>query len=145
MTTFETSVVIARPLDEVFAFTTDISNNIKWQKILVDAGLTKGDAIDVGSTYRYTVKFMGKRIETEAVVTDFQKNRLFSAKALRGPVAGEFQLEFEPVPAGTALTTRCRAELGFFRYTKPLALRLAKDQYRRDLDALKDILEDCPN
>jgi hypothetical protein len=85
---------------------------------------------------------MGKHIETEAVVTAFEKNRAFSAKTLRGPVAGEFHLEFEPVAAGTALTTRCRAELGFFKYTKPIALRLARDQYRRDLDALKNILED---
>jgi hypothetical protein len=141
MTTFETSVVIACPLEDVFAFTTDINNNIKWQKILVDAGLTHGETMDVGATYRYTVKFMGKRIETEAVVTAFEENRAFSAKTLRGPVGGEFHLTFESVYAGTALTTRCRAELGYFKYTKPIALRLAREQYRKDLDALKHILE----
>ncbi|WP_319523037.1 SRPBCC family protein [uncultured Desulfosarcina sp.] len=145
MTTFETSVVIARPLEDVFAFTTDISNNTKWQKILVDAGLTRGETMDVGATYRYTVKFMGKRIETEAVVTAFEENRAFSAKTLRGPVTGEFHLAFEPVYAGTALTTRCKAELGYFKYTKPIALRLAKEQYRKDLDALKHILEASPD
>jgi uncharacterized membrane protein len=141
MTKFESSVVIARPLEDVFAYTTDLKNNIKWQKILLDAGLTTGDTMDVGATYRYTVRFMGKRIETEAVVTAFEENRVFSAKTLCGPVTGEFQLEFEPVPAGTALTTRCQADIGYFKYARPLALRLAKEQYRRDLDRLKGILE----
>jgi hypothetical protein len=78
-----------------------------------------------------------------SVVTVFEENRAFSAKTLRGPVTGEFHLAFEPVYAGTALTTRCRAELGYFKYTKPIALRLAKKQYRKDLDALKDILEEA--
>ncbi len=141
MTSFETSVVIARPLEEVFAFTTDINNNIKWQRILVDTGFTHGEIMDIGTKYRYTVKFMGKRIETEAVVTAFEENRAFSAKTIKGPVTGEFHLSFEPVHSGTALTTRCRAELGYFKLTKPIALRLAREQYRKDLDALKRLLE----
>lgn len=141
MTSFETSVVIVSPVETVFAYITNINNNANWQKILVHAATTNGDILDVGATYSYTVRFMGKTIETEAVVTAFERNRLFSAKSLRGPVMGEFHLTFEPAAAGTALTTRCRAELGFFRFIGPLAIRFAKEQYRRDLNALKAILE----
>ena len=142
MTSFETSVVIACPLPQVFAYTTDIGNNVRWQKNLVDAGIIEGRTMAVGTTYRYTVRFMGKQIETEAVVTDFETNRIFSARTLQGPVAGEFHLHFESVTAGTAITTRCRAELGYFKFTKPLAVRLAKDIYRNDLNTLKEILEE---
>jgi uncharacterized membrane protein len=140
-TSFETSVVILCPLAEVFAYTTNLDNNNRWQKILVEAGITSGNGMGVGTTYRYTVSFMGKRIETEAVVTAFETNRIFSARSLKGPISGEFHLAYEAVTAGTALTTRCNAELGFFRFSKPLALHLAKDLYRRDLDMLKIILE----
>ena len=142
MTSFETSVVIICPLADVFTYTTNICNNIQWQKYLLEAGLITGDTMEVGTTYRYIVRFMGKRIATEAVVTAFEKDRIFSAKSLSGPVTGEFHLHFKAVTAGTAITTRCRAELGYFRYTKALAVRLAREQYRRDLNALKEILEE---
>lgn len=141
MISFETSVVIVSPLAEVFAYTTDIRNNINWQKSLQEAALTSGGSMAVGARYRYTVRFMGRRIETEVVVTAFEKDRVFSARALKGPISGEFNLHFERLPAGTVITTRCQADLGFFKFTKPLALRLAREQYRRDLDALKAILE----
>jgi hypothetical protein len=141
-TSFETSVVILCPLAEVFAYTTNLDNNTRWQKILVEACITSGSGMAVGTTYRYTVSFMGKRIETEAVVTAFETNRAFSARSLKGPISGEFHLVYEAVTAGTALTTRCYAELGFFRFSRPLAVRLARDQYRRDLSKLKSILEE---
>ena len=56
MMTAETSQVIARSPQDVFAFVADVRNDPKWHTDVTEAALTQGDGTSVGSVYTIKVK-----------------------------------------------------------------------------------------
>jgi hypothetical protein len=54
------SVLIARPLDEVFAFVGDVRNRPSWDDSVDSEELTSPEPIGVGSTVRTRLRSMGK-------------------------------------------------------------------------------------
>jgi polyketide cyclase/dehydrase/lipid transport protein len=71
MTNFESSIVINRPLVEVFAFLSDLENNLKWRTGMIEAKKTSAGPIGVGTTYRMSNNLFGRRVEGEAVVIEY--------------------------------------------------------------------------
>jgi Polyketide cyclase / dehydrase and lipid transport len=64
MARIETSLVINRPIEEVFAYITDQANQPTRQSRLLEAEKTSEGPIGVGTTWRLVAKFLGQRIET---------------------------------------------------------------------------------
>ncbi|MGB3717132.1 MAG: SRPBCC family protein [Candidatus Promineifilaceae bacterium] len=62
MTRVETSVVVNRPSEEVFAFVADVENNPLWQSGMQEAKITFEGPIDVGTTYSQLAKFLAGRL-----------------------------------------------------------------------------------
>ncbi len=57
----ETSVVINRPIEDVFNYSTDPGNTPEWQTGLLESRLTSAGPIGVGSTIRDVRMFMGRQ------------------------------------------------------------------------------------
>ena len=72
---FENSVIINRPVNKVFEFITDLNNNPIWQTDILELAMTSGGRFGLGSTYRCVNRFMGKRIETEGMITGYEPDR----------------------------------------------------------------------
>ncbi len=53
------SVLIDQPLEEVFAYITDVNNNSLWQSSTLETEQTSEGPIGVGTTYRSVSKFLG--------------------------------------------------------------------------------------
>ena len=137
----ETSTVINRPVEEVFAVVTNVENNPKWGSGLIEAIKTSDGPIGVGTTWRLVRKFLGQRIEGESEVTEYELNRNYVQKA-RSPFPVEIRQTYEAVEGGTRVNIALEAEPGgFFKLAEPLLKVTAK----RDLDAefanLKDLME----
>ena len=66
MATLELSIVINRPVDEVFAFVSNPENYPKWVASSSEVKITSAEPIGVGTTYRSVITVMGRRIESEA-------------------------------------------------------------------------------
>jgi uncharacterized protein YndB with AHSA1/START domain len=104
MRTITSSIVIERPIDEVFTFVTDARNNLLWQS---NSGLTAiqqqpDGPVGVGTRIVETREILGHASENRSEVTGYEPNRRYvrSQIAGSGPIArGEFT--FEPVPGGT--------------------------------------------
>jgi hypothetical protein len=60
----EHSVVIECPIEEVFAFTADPNNDALWESTTLEAERTSEGPLGVGTTFRNTTKFLGRRFDT---------------------------------------------------------------------------------
>ncbi len=139
----EVSTTINRPIEEVFALLSDFSNNPKWASGSVEAPKKTSDGpIGVGTTWHSVGKFLGRRIESDTEVTEFEANRKIAAKSKSGPFPVEFTMTLEPVDGGTRVSQTIEAEPGgFFKLAEPLLVTIARRQFQNDLDNLKDLME----
>ena len=142
MAKIETSIVINRPIEEVFAVLSDLENNAKWSSGFVEVKKTSEGPIGVGTTWRAIQKVLGQRIETEAELTEYEPNRKFAAKSKSGPIPVEVRQTFDPVEAGTRVSIEGQLEPGgFFKMAEPLVTRMLKRTLETDFANVKDLME----
>lgn len=141
MVTVEVSVLINRPIEEVFACLADEENNLKWRSGMVEAKKTSAGPIRVGTTYRMVNVVMGRRFEGEAEVVEYEPNRRYATKNKSGlPI--ETKRTFEPVDGGTRVTFAVNADLaGVFHSAEPLFASMGKRRLENDVADLKDLME----
>jgi len=138
---FENSVFIKHPVAQVFEFVTDFSNNAVWQTDILEIKMTSAGRIGSGSTYRCVNRFMGKRIETEGLVTEYEPHRRCCIEIRTGPITGTSVLAFEAVDGGTLFTTSGSLDLAFFKLARLLVKRKINQQLKNDMHKLKVVLE----
>ena len=142
MAHLETSITINRPSEEVFAFVVDPQNAVKWEGSVVDAANTSSGPIGVGTTQRYSFKFVGQKIESTSKITVYDAPRQFAWKSTAGPFPVSGGYTFESVPGGTRMIYRTDVEPGgFFKLAGPLLTRQMQSQLENDLKKLKQVLE----
>ena len=138
----ESSIVINRPPEEVFAFLSDKDNDPLWQSGVVEASKTSEGPWAVGSTGRNVNRFLGRQIESTWEITEYELNKKVSFKSTSGPMPYQGSWTLEPVENGTRYTVVFYAEIGgLFKLAEPLVLGMAKRQMETDLGNVKDLLE----
>ena len=139
---FELSIVINRPIEEVFGFLANLENDVKWRSEWVETKNTSGGVLGVGATFCLTGKFLGRRIPTVYEVTEYEPNRIAAWKTVSGPLPLKFQRTFERGEGGTRFTIKYEVEpRGFFKLAWPLITRMAKRQHEGDLRKVKELME----
>jgi uncharacterized membrane protein len=138
---FENSVVINQPVEKVFEFVTNINNNPKWQTDILELKLTTEGPLGLGSMYHCVNRFMGRRIETVGIITDYEPDNRCAFRIKSGTVTGESSFLFEPVNGGTKFTTIGDIELRYLKLAKVIVKHKIKQQLRNDMVKLKDLLE----
>ena len=137
---FEFSVDVGRPPSEVFDYITDADRLPEWQSSAVEAQW-QGEKAQ-GARIREVRKFLGRRMESELEVTEYEPDRRFALKTLSGPVPFSVTQMLEPRDGGTKITFVGEGEPGrFFRVAEPIVARVAERQFKGDYETLKDILE----
>ena len=137
------SVVVERPIEEVFAFTADPNNDALWQSTTLEAEQTSEGPVGAGATFRNTTKFLGRRFDTSYELTEYEPPREQRYRVTSGPIPGEIRYLFEPAGEGsTRFTQNFQAEVGgFFRLAEPLVARAIRRQMQADMATIKDVLE----
>lgn len=136
------SVVIRGPVDEVFAFVTAPENNIKWQSSTVETKRITPGPVGVCTKMSHVGKFMGRRVEVTATVTEFVPNHRYRYDSSFRSTAYFLRYTFEPVEEDTRLTLDTEMDLaGMFRMLAPLVARMTRSMYCKDLDTMKKVLE----
>ena len=142
MTRIERSIVIDKPIGEVFDFTHDLVNNPLWQTTVVEIEpLTEGP-MRVGSQWREVRRFLGKRIETVLELTEYEPSARSAVRMVSGPVPLTGTYEYEPVDGGTRFTVTGELDAhGFFKLAEPVFARITGRELEANLGHLKDLLE----
>ena len=105
------SVIIRRPISEVFAFVADGENASKWRsEHLLDISHVSGTG--VGTVYRQGVKGPGgRRIGADYELTAYEPSRRLGFKTTVGPVRPNGEFSFEETDDGTMVSLSLDAEL----------------------------------
>jgi uncharacterized protein YndB with AHSA1/START domain len=141
MARMEASVVINRPVEEVFAYVIDINNWSQWMGFS-GAEQTSEGPVGVGTTFKGVSEFMGRREEWTSEVTGYEPNRKVGMDMIWGPMSMDETLTFEPVEGGTRYTQVGEGETGgVFKVAGPILNRMMKKQLEDSLAKLKEILD----
>ena len=138
----EVTTTINRPVEDVFEALTRIENQPQWSSATLEAAQTSSGPVGVGSTARLVAKFLGRRIETQLRITEFEPNRKLSGESTGGPFPLQSTFTLDTDDGGTRVT--CTFDLqpgGFFKLAEPLVVTMAKRQLQGDLNNLKDLME----
>jgi carbon monoxide dehydrogenase subunit G len=143
MKTFENSIFINRPQQEVFDYLSNPANDPQWRSGAESAEWTSEGPPGVGSTYRSVDKLLGRKIESTIEVTIWDPPNQFGLKAVGGPLPFEGTITLESQESGTRLTQTGHAEFGgFFKIAEGLVGKQIEKQAVADFDALKLVLEE---
>lgn len=138
----EESVIVNRPVEEVFAYATDIERFPEWSALVRRAEKLSDGPTGLGTSLRTDVQFLGRQFTSEQVVTEYVPNRLFAGKSISGPIPMTITTAFEPSAGGTRVTQTIDGESrGFFGLADPLLAAVGKRQLQAQLGTLKDLLE----
>jgi hypothetical protein len=137
------SVVINRPIAEVFDVATCQERCVIWRGPIVFTAKTSDGPSNVGSTYIHKVKFLGVTVEANPVITAWEPPYRAEVKNKMGLITYTSTFTCEEVEGGTKLTTIIQAETGGALKHIPDALvhKAIMRQHAGDLQALKDMME----
>ena len=137
----EKSIVINKPVEDVFGFVTAADNYTKWQSG-VEQVIEGGPRNTVGSQFTEVRKFMGQEMRTTLELTEFVPNAKWAAKVVKGPVPYEVTMTFQGVDGGTKVTTSVDGEpKGFFKLAEGMVAGQLEKSLTEDEQKLKEILE----
>jgi carbon monoxide dehydrogenase subunit G len=134
------TIEIARPVEEVFAFLADATNDRKWRSGVLDITRKSGDG--VGAVYEQGVKGpFGRRVPADVEITALEPDRRIGFRAIAGPVRPEGSYELEPAGAGTRVTFSLRAApSGLAKLMTPMVSRTMQSEVAQ-LARLREVLE----
>ena len=138
---FEATVVVDRPIEEVFAFLADGENDPKFSPRVLEIAKTTDGPPGVGTVYASTVKDAGVKTEREFKITEFEPpTRIRWTEVSKNLVtAPEGGYDLAPEGGGTRVTIHNVLEgHGPGRLIAGLALRSARkgaDDFGRSIKA----------
>jgi hypothetical protein len=142
MSKIERSIVIERPVSEVWDFVQDASKDAMWQTTLVESQVLTEGPRRVGTQVQEVRRFLGVQIPMTLELTEFEPERKSSLKAVTGgiPLSGGYLLE--PQDSGTKLTVTGQLEAHrLFKLAEPVFSRMTTRELEASLGHLKDLLE----
>jgi uncharacterized protein YndB with AHSA1/START domain len=139
--TFENTVMIRRPIEDVFAFLSDFENVPKWNDAIVETRKVTEGAVGIGTTY-HQVRSVPSRSEERFEVTAYDPPRHLEVRGQLGPFPSRLSYALDAVPEGTRLTNSVELELrGPGRLLGRVAVPRVRDAVAANLRKLKDLLD----
>jgi uncharacterized membrane protein len=136
----ENSVSVDRPVEEVFAYATDVSNLPQWQTSALEAKID--GPMQPGATGTVVRKFLGRRVESSVRIDEYEPSRKFALHSTSGPVEFHIHQTYEPEGKGARVTVVMEGEAGgFFKLAEPLVERALRREIEGNFATLKDIVE----
>ena len=142
MFTRSVTVVIARPLDEVFAFVSDARNRPSWDDSVESEQLTSPEPIGVGSTVRTRMQSMGRDLEIDWEIVEHEPPTHQRIESTSGPFSTTLVYDLEGDPDGTAVRFSVTGRpSGPMRLMQPLIARTTQRNLDKAFARLKEVLE----
>jgi uncharacterized membrane protein len=128
----KSSVVINRPIGEVFAYAADYRHDPEWRAEVRELRYVSDGAVGPGTQVIETSVLWGRRVVTESVLTAYEPNCRVAFDYVSGPFRVRGSRTFEAVDGGTLVTS----ELEWYpsrRIARVIAPMMARS-YQRTLD-----------
>ena len=142
MPNFDLSVIINRPLDDVWAVISDPTQMPKWRKVLKKVEMLTDEPYGLGSRGRDTERMMGRDQVTTWEVTEYEEKKRISLRAIEGPFPFEGSMTVAEAEGGTSFSFNAKFGFkGIFVLLGPFMRPWIKGQIKGDLNGLKTLVE----
>lgn len=141
------TVLIDRPIDDVFAFVADAENMPRWVDSLGETRLESGDGTQVGDRYESSYTYGGSTYDMIFEVTAYESPARVGLRGRGGPFDFDATVTFEASEEGTIVTNTVVDESerplpGVVMWLLgPLFRRFLARQLRTELEQLRTVLE----
>jgi len=142
--TMESTVIIERPVEEVFEFVLDLTNIPSTDPSVRSVEKISDGPIEAGSTFmmRQEAPPVGKVREATVRYTVVEPNRNIEFEAMVGPITPTARLTFEQANGGTKVTFRGEPNpVGPLKIISPLIRYQGQRMWDKRLAGLKSTLE----
>ena len=145
MVTFENTVTIQRPVEDVFAFLAAFENVPTWNHAIESTKKISSGPVGVGSTYRQ-IRSEPSRSQEGFEVTVFEPGGRLAVEGEIGPFHARVAYLLEPMEGATKLINAVDLEpsSAASKLLAPFAGSKIKAAVAENLDTLKQILETDP-
>ena len=142
MINLEVSIIVSRPIEEVFAYVCDFRNTAQWQSGVVEVRQTSEGPVGKGTQLTFVRTLLGRKLEGASEVVEHEPPTKNTLQSTSGPMPFTVTRIFEPTPVGTKVTLVFEMHPGgVFALAEPLFARSLKRSAEADLGNLKDLLE----
>ena len=142
----ETAIEIRVARDHVAAFASDPEKAPRWYANISSVVWQTPPPVTVGSRIAFVAHFLGRRIAYTYEVREFVPGERLVMSTAQGPFPMETTYAWADTKSGgTSMTLRNRGEpSGFGHLASPVMARAMRRANRKDLEALKRLLESVP-
>ena len=145
MFTKRVSVLIARPVGDVFEFIADARNRPRWDDSVDSEELTSPEPIGVGTTVRTTLRSMGREYVYTWEVVEHQPSSRMTIESTSGPFPTTLAYQLSEREGMTAVDFSVSGRpTGMLRLFEPLIARNTQTNLDRGFARLKQLLETSP-
>ncbi len=138
MVKHEKSILIHRPIGEVFEYISNLENSMEWQPGLLEVKRITEGPLRVGTVYSSARKFLGRKMEASNEFVTYEPNKKVVFTGASGPMTFQTSFSFEDTGEGTRLTTLIEMQPGGLL---GLAEGLIASNLRQEMDSNVAILE----
>jgi uncharacterized membrane protein len=142
MSQIETVVEIQRPVEQVFAYLSDMRTMTSWAQGVVEATLLTPEPVGVGAIYRIVAVVAGRHVATETSITQYAPGHMYASVTRMEPLVVADRWEF--TAHGEHTSVRQVTDMHAAGLLAPLgwlATRLLGKRLADDLRRAKRLLE----
>ena len=138
MAPIESSIEIARPPEEVFAYLADPTRFAEWQQDVVRVEVEGGGPPGLGARFTTTRRIGGVERTLAQQVTELRPPRSWAVRGVDGPIRASAEVTVEPLEGGASSRVTFALDFEGYGIGRPLlpvirrqAARQAPASYRR--------------
>ncbi len=141
----ESSILIDRPPDHVWAFMADLQNTPKWDPGVLEIRQTSRGALGLGSTLQIVDMFLGSRKIMNIVITEWEDNELAAWTINAAFAQGLARYRLEPAGEAGRLTRYVEIKFkGPYRLLEPFinfSGKIGRRERHEELENVKRLIE----
>ena len=143
MVKIEQSVIINRPIKQVWKFMSNVEENgPKWDRGVLAARVTSDGPLGIGATIEIRRQLLGRVRIGKIQISNWQPPRLVTLQTKLGQATASQSYIFESLENGTKLRTDVNLDLiGWWKWIAPILVPMLKRDGEADLANIKRILE----
>ena len=144
MKKIEYSIVIKKPVKEVFRYLETLENRPEWEPGLIEAKVVSGKYDEPGSVIQITNQALGKKMETKAEVIEYVENSHVICRAEK-PFYHEVTHLYEEVNGHTKFTRKAVADVekkgGASKLALGMVAKKIEKTFQKTVVNAKEVLE----
>lgn len=140
----EQSVFINLPVEEIFAYMSNLENLVDWSGVVISARKISSERMLVGTTVRLTIRILGRWFNTTYEIIECVPGRYLTYKSISSIAPCLICYQYKSVESlGTNVIVEETINFtgGFLGFAEPVIKGAITRQLSSDLLTLKDLLE----